>query len=89
MKHFALNDQETNRNSMLCTWSNEQAIREIYLKPFELAVKEGGADAVMSSFNYIGTEWAGGSSRFARQYSATSGDSRDSYLPTTSEYTDT
>lgn len=61
MKHFALNDQETNRNSMLCTWSNEQAIREIYLKPFELAVKEGGCDAVMSSFNYIGTEWAGAS----------------------------
>lgn len=61
IKHFALNDQETNRNSMICTWSNEQAIREIYLKPFELAVKEGGADAVMSSFNYIGTEWAGGS----------------------------
>ena len=60
IKHFALNDQETNRNSMLCTWSNEQAIREIYLKPFEIAVKEGGADAVMSSFNYIGTEWAGG-----------------------------
>ena len=61
MKHYALNDQETNRNSMLCTWSNEQAIREIYLKPFELCVKEGGCDAVMSSFNYIGTEWAGGS----------------------------
>ncbi len=60
MKHFALNDQETNRNSMLCTWSNEQAIREIYLKPFEISVKEGGCDAVMSSFNYIGTEWAGG-----------------------------
>lgn len=60
IKHYALNDQETNRNSMICTWSNEQAIREIYLRPFEIAVKEGGADAVMSSFNYIGTEWAGG-----------------------------
>ena len=59
MKHFALNDQETNRDVMLCTWSNEQAIREIYLKPFELAVKEGGCQAVMSSFNYIGTIWAG------------------------------
>ena len=34
MKHFALNDQETNRCGMLCTWSSEQAIREIYLKPF-------------------------------------------------------
>lgn len=40
----------------------QQAIREIYLKPFEISVKEGGAKAVMSSFNYIGTEWAGGSS---------------------------
>lgn len=61
IKHFALNDQEANRLSMLCTWSNEQAIREIYLKPFELAVKEGGAKAVMSSFNYIGTTYAGAS----------------------------
>ena len=42
-----------------CTWANEQAIREIYLKPFEISVKEGGADAVMSSFNYIGTQWTG------------------------------
>lgn len=58
IKHYALNDQEINRNSMLCTWSNEQAIREIYLKPFEIAVKEGGAKAVMSSFNYVGTEYA-------------------------------
>ena len=61
IKHYALNDQETNRNSMLCTWANEQSIREIYLKPSELSVKEGGADAVMSSFNYVGTEWAGAS----------------------------
>ena len=60
IKHFALNDQETNRCSMLCTWSNEQAIREIYLKPFEIAVKNGKTKAVMSSFNYIGTKWAGG-----------------------------
>ena len=44
IKHYALNDQETNRNSMLCTWPNEQSIREIYLKPFEISVKEGGAD---------------------------------------------
>lgn len=42
MKHFALNDQEGNRNDMICTWSNEQAIREIYLKPFEMCVKDGG-----------------------------------------------
>lgn len=59
MKHFALNDQEANRCDMLCTWSDEQSIREIYLKPFEISVKEGGCDAVMSSFNYIGHKWAG------------------------------
>lgn len=62
MKHFALNDQETNRASMLCTWASEQAIREIYLKPFEMSVKDGGAGAVMSAFNYVGATWAGGNS---------------------------
>lgn len=58
IKHFALNDQEINRTSMLMTFSSEQAIREIYLKPFEIAVKEfeGTSRAVMSSFNWIGTE---------------------------------
>ena len=57
IKHFALNDQEINRTSMLMTFSSEQAIREIYLKPFEIAVKgfEGTSQAVMSSFNWIGT----------------------------------
>lgn len=62
IKHFALNDQETNRTFGVLTWGNEQSIREIYLKPFELAVKEGGANAVMSSFNSIGNKWAGASS---------------------------
>lgn len=62
MKHFALNDQETKRTEMLCTWTNEQAMREIYLKPFEMSVKEGGAQVVMSSFNYIGNTYAGADS---------------------------
>ena len=62
MKHFALNDQEGNRNCMVATWSNEQAIREIYLKPFEMSVKDADCHAVMSSFNYIGNRWAGGCS---------------------------
>ena len=58
IKHFALNDQEGNRCSFLLTWASEQAIREIYLKPFEMAVKgyTGTPLAVMSSFNWIGTE---------------------------------
>lgn len=59
IKHFAFNDQESGRNSEICTWSTEQALREIYLKPFEICVKDGNAMAVMSSFNYLGTKWAG------------------------------
>ena len=66
MKHFALNDQEGNRCDMLCTWANEQSIREIYLKPFEKCVKDSGCLAVMSSFNYIGNRWAGGSASLCK-----------------------
>jgi beta-glucosidase len=55
IKHFALNDQETNRTNQLCTWFDEQALREIYLKPFEMCVKTGGAKAVMTAFNFYGT----------------------------------
>lgn len=61
MKHFALNDQETNRIYQMCTWVDEQAIREIYLKPFEIAVKEGNIGAVMDGHNFIGDKWAGAS----------------------------
>ncbi len=59
IKHFALNDSETNRKNMLCTWTNEQAMREVYLKSFELSVKVGGANNAMTAFNYIGNVWAG------------------------------
>ncbi|WP_112179798.1 beta-glucosidase [Paraliobacillus zengyii] len=82
IKHYALNDQETNRvNNGVSTWANEQAIREIYLKPFEMVVKNSkttleyhadddgvldekemnAATAIMSSFNRVGSTWAGGS----------------------------
>lgn len=62
VKHFAANEQETNRDSNgLITWLNEQAFREIYLKPFEITVVEGQTTAIMSSFNRLGTTWAGGS----------------------------
>ena len=58
IKHYAVNDQETNRCSFLLTYAPEQALREIYLKPFEIAVKNytGTAIAAMSAFNWIGTE---------------------------------
>lgn len=60
LKHFALNDQELHRDHEgLFTFSNEQAIREIYLKPFEIAVKEGEATGIMSSMNRIGFTWSG------------------------------
>jgi beta-glucosidase len=59
IKHFALNEQETNRQGVL-TWATEQSIREIYLKPFERAVKQAGVRGVMSSFNRIGKTWTGG-----------------------------
>ena len=89
IKHFALNDQETHRDHLgLVTWSNEQTIREIYLKPFEMTIKDNYQEVkynspiydedgeiigyepktsylpatfgIMTSFNRIGTTWAGG-----------------------------
>ena len=64
IKHFVLNDQETNRCSLLQTYSDEQAIREIYMKPFEICLKNFDIAghkplAVMSSFNFIGHIWSG------------------------------
>ena len=57
LKHFALNDQETNRCAFLLTYATEQTIRENYLKGFEIGLKkyEGNIQAMMSSFNFIGT----------------------------------
>ena len=62
VKHFAANEQETHRGGV-CTWLTEQSLRELYLKPFEITVKEGGTTAMMSSFNRIGTKWTGGDYR--------------------------
>lgn len=59
IKHFAMNERESNCRYQLMKWSNEQAIREIYLRPFEMAIKEGGALGIMTAFNYIGFDWAG------------------------------
>ena len=60
VKHFALNDQESNRLS-ISVWSNEQAMRELYLKAFEIVVKEGKTTAIMSSYSNLGNTWAGAS----------------------------
>jgi beta-glucosidase len=57
-KHFALNDQELQRQG-LGTWTNEQAMREIYLRAFELPIVNADAKNVMTSFNRIGAVWAG------------------------------
>lgn len=59
IKHFALYEGNA---KMVSGWSNEQAIREIYLKPFEISVKQGGANAVMVSWSFLGDKWTGESS---------------------------
>lgn len=59
IKHYMLNDQETNRQSTVHTWANEQAIREIYARPFEISVKEGNATGFMAGYNAVGTTWTG------------------------------
>ncbi|WP_105566935.1 glycoside hydrolase family 3 protein [Microbacterium halophytorum] len=61
MKHFALNEQETSARTGVNVFVDEQAMREIYLKPFEITVKEADASGAMSSFINIGGRWAGGS----------------------------
>lgn len=68
VKHFAANEQETHRSiSGDSSWMTEQALREIFLRPFELAVKEGHTAAVMTSFNRIGTRWTGGDYRLCTE----------------------
>lgn len=59
MKHFALNDQETNRMGG-AIFANEQTVRELYLTPFEGAVRDGDARGAMASMNRIGARWSGG-----------------------------
>lgn len=56
IKHFAMYEMNA---KMVCVWSNEQAMREIYLKPFEISVKDGDAHAVMVSWSFIGIKWSG------------------------------
>jgi beta-glucosidase len=58
LKHFALNDQETYREGV-CTWANEQSIREIYLKPYQIVVEDRSAECVMTGFNRLGVLWTG------------------------------
>lgn len=77
MKHFAMNEQEYKRDGVT-TWATEQALREIYLKPFEIAVKESGNASsseqngtvcmgIMTSFNRVGAKWSGGDYRLVTQ----------------------
>lgn len=61
VKHFALNDQESHRSGVY-TWADEQTMREIYLKAFEIAIKETRCCGVMSAYNRIGATWCGASS---------------------------
>lgn len=60
LKHLCLYETETGRDGMY-TWLTEQALRELYTKPFEIAIKEGGATGIMTSYGRIGSTWTGGS----------------------------
>ena len=59
-KHFIAYDQESYRDGLYC-WMTEQTLREIYLKPFRIAIDEGGLTGVMTSYGRIGAVWSGGS----------------------------
>ena len=63
IKHFAMYEGNA---KMVSVWSNEQAIRGIYLKPFEISVKQGGANAVMVSWSFLGDKWTGESSNLMK-----------------------
>ena len=67
MKHFAANDQETYRHGVP-SWSNEQALREIYLKPFAMAMVEGHANGIMSGFNRLGMWWTGANPALLKEF---------------------
>ncbi|UNK71848.1 glycoside hydrolase family 3 protein [Microbacterium sp. H1-D42] len=68
MKHFALNEQEINaRLPGVNVFASEQALRELYLSPFEISVKEGGAMGAMSSFINIGGSWSGGNEQLLQE----------------------
>lgn len=64
IKHFAVNEQETHRSiNGDCSWLTEQSLREIYLKAFEIAIKDSDCRGLMTSFNRIGSMWTGGDYR--------------------------
>ena len=59
IKHFVMNNEETNARSGIYCWANEQVMRELYLRPFEISVKEGGATGAMTAFTHLGYKWCG------------------------------
>ncbi len=68
IKHFVANEQETHRSiNGDCSWLTEQALREIYLKAFEIAIKDGECRGLMTSFNRVGTMWTGGDWRLCTE----------------------
>lgn len=56
-KHLLLNDQEKHRHG-ICIFANEQTIREVYLKPFEIIIKNSHVQGIMTSFNRVGLKWS-------------------------------
>lgn len=66
VKHLVCNDVELNARNGIYIWVNQQALRDLYLVPFEMAIKEGGAAGVMSSFTHLGYKWCGASSELLK-----------------------
>ncbi len=62
VKNFVLSERQTKNTDCLLVFANEQALREIYLKPFEIAIKEGNAQGVMTSYSFVGETWSGSNS---------------------------
>lgn len=75
IKHYMLNDQETNRQKTVKTWASEQAMREIYGRPFEISVKEGHATGFMAGYNAVGVCWTGASKALMTDLLVVNGDS--------------
>lgn len=67
MKHFAANDQESYRHGVP-SWANEQTLREIYLKPYAMAMTKGCANGVMSGFNRLGMWWTGSNPALLKEF---------------------
>lgn len=86
LKHICLYETESGRDGMY-TWLTEQALRELYLRPFEITVKEGGSTAIMTSYGRIGAVWTGGSNALLNEVVTDEWGFRGSFITDYSDHT--